>query len=60
MLTKHAATRSQRRSIPSVVIDWLLDFGRCETAGDGTTKHYFDRPARRRMPALCHRCSRLT
>lgn len=51
MLTKHAAARSQQRSIPPLVIDLLLDFGRSEKAGDGTTKHYFDKPARRRLRA---------
>jgi hypothetical protein len=48
-LSKHAATRMQQRGIAPLVIDLLLQFGATEKSGDGTTKHYFDKPARRRV-----------
>lgn len=48
-LSKHASTRLQQRGIAPLVIDLLLRFGATEKAGDGTTKHYFDKPARRRL-----------
>lgn len=40
MLTKHASTWAQQREIPTLVVDLLLDFGRIESSGDGTVKHF--------------------
>ena len=34
-----------------MLIDLLLQFGRSERAGDGTSKYYFDKGARRRIQA---------
>ena len=48
-LTKHAEVRRQQRSIPLMVIDWLLDFGRSEPSGNGACKYYFDKVSRRRF-----------
>jgi hypothetical protein len=33
------------------MIDLLLQFGASEWSGDGTTKHFFDKSARRRLRA---------
>jgi hypothetical protein len=51
MLSKHAAARLQQRGIAPLVVDLLLEFGASEKSGDGTTKHYFDKHARRRLRA---------
>ncbi|MCA8016512.1 MULTISPECIES: hypothetical protein [Burkholderia] len=48
-LSKHAAIRLQQRGIAPLVVDLLLEFGVTEKSGDGTTKHYLDKPARRRL-----------
>lgn len=47
----HAAARGQQRGIAPMVVDLLLEFGAAEPAGDGTTKLFFDKPARRRLAA---------
>ena len=51
MMSQHAARRVQQRCIPPLVIDLLLEFGASEPAGDGTTKMYFDKAARKRLKA---------
>lgn len=48
-LTKHAQTRSQKRGIPPVMVDLLLQFGTTESAGDGTNKIFFNKSSRRRV-----------
>jgi len=50
-LTDHASIRSQQRAIPQLVIDLLLQFGASESAGDGASKRFFDKAARRRVKA---------
>jgi hypothetical protein len=45
----HAACRMQQRNIPPLVVDLLMEFGASEQAGDGTTKLFFDKPARRKL-----------
>lgn len=50
-LSKHASVRMQQRGIPLLVVDLLRDYGTVERAGDGTSKHYFDKAARRRVKA---------
>lgn len=50
-LSNHAAVRSQQRAIPPLMIDLLLQFGASEKAGDGASKRYFDKAARRRLQA---------
>lgn len=47
--THHAAVRIQQRAIPPLVVDLLLEFGSSEPSGDGTSKLYFDKPARRKV-----------
>jgi len=34
-LTKHAKKRMQQRSIPQMVLDWLVNFGQSVPAGEG-------------------------
>jgi hypothetical protein len=50
-MTRHAATRSQQRGIPLITIDLLLQFGATESAGDGTSRYFFDKAARRQLRA---------
>lgn len=49
--TRHAATRSQQRGIPPLLIDLLRDFGARQPAGQGAQKVFFDKAARRRLRA---------
>lgn len=48
-MSKHASMRSQQRAIPRLLIDLLLEFGARVSAGDGTSKLFFDKTARRRV-----------
>ena len=48
-LTKHAKQRMQQRSIPPIIVDWLIRFGQSEPSGDGTRKYYFDKSSHRRF-----------
>ncbi|GAB2876297.1 hypothetical protein GCM10027046_00060 [Uliginosibacterium flavum] len=48
-LTEHAIQRMQQRSIPKMLVDWLVDFGHGEPAGNGSFKYYFDKTSRRRF-----------
>lgn len=50
-MTHHAQKRSQQRAIAPFLIDLLRNFGKCEPAGSGTTRMYFDKTARRRVKA---------
>ena len=50
-MTNHASKRSQQRGTPPILISLLMDFGKRESAGDGTSKMYFDKAARRRVKA---------
>lgn len=47
--TEHAAIRGQQRGISPLVVDLLMEFGATEPAGDGATKFYFNKPARKRL-----------
>ena len=49
--SQHAASRIQQRGICQLVIDLLIQFGAREPSGDGTTKFYFDKPARKKLAA---------
>lgn len=51
MLSKHANDRAKQRSIPPMIVDLLLDFGCSESAGDGTSRHFFDKRSRQRIRA---------
>jgi len=48
-MTRHAQRRARQRAIPQIALDLLLDFGRIEPAGDGATKVYLDKEARKRL-----------
>lgn len=48
-LTSHAITRSKQRSIPPIVIDWLISYGTRLPAGGGCETAYFDKKARRKL-----------
>ena len=50
-LSHHARTRTQQRAIPPMLIDLLTQFGSTEPAGDGASKVFFDKTARRRVKA---------
>lgn len=46
-LTNHAKNRMQQRNIPQIVIDWLVDYGNSEYAGEGARKYFFDKQSRK-------------
>ncbi len=48
-MTRHAQVRLQQRCIPPMVLDLLLQFGASESAGNGASMMFFDKPARRRV-----------
>jgi hypothetical protein len=48
-LTHHAAARLQQRSIPPIVVEWLIEYGATERSGGGTQLHYFTKDTRRRL-----------
>lgn len=50
-MSHHATIRSQQRAIPPILVDLLLQFGTDEPAGNGATKMFFDKAARRRVKA---------
>lgn len=47
--THHAEHRAQKRCIPPMLVDLLIQFGRQESSGDGTFKVFFDKNARRNL-----------
>lgn len=49
--THHATSRMQQRNIPPMMIDLLVEFGASEPSGDGTSKLYFNKPARKKLKA---------
>ena len=49
-LSRHAHVRCQQRSIPPLILNWLLDYG-AEQRSHGASKRFFDRSARRRLAA---------
>jgi len=48
-MTHHAQVRSRQRAIPGLLIDLLLQFGASERAGNGASRLFFDKAARRRV-----------
>ena len=46
--TAHAIARSQQRSIPPLIVDWLMDYGRV-TRHKGGDVYHFDKAARRTL-----------
>lgn len=61
-ISRHAAIRSTQRSIPSLIIDWLREYGAADHDGHGAEIRYFDKQARKRLEkfAGCEVVSRLT
>ncbi len=47
--THHAEHRAQKRCIPPMLVDLLIQFGQQESSGDGTFKLFFDKSARRKL-----------
>jgi len=50
-ISAHAQKRQQQRSIPSAVIDCLLNFGDVRPAGAGTERYYFTKRSWRKVSA---------
>lgn len=48
-LTRHASQRMQQRSIPPIVVDWLIGYGACEYDHHGGEVRFFDKQARRQL-----------
>lgn len=48
-MSQHAAIRSQQRAISQMQVDLLMQFGTSEPAGEGASKVFFDKAARRRV-----------
>ncbi len=48
-LTRHALIRSQQRSIPPLIMDWLKLFGEEDFDGQGGIRRYFSKRSRRMM-----------
>jgi hypothetical protein len=49
MTSKHARRRMQQRSIPPLVLTWLLEFGQMRYDHHGGIVYYFDRHSRRKL-----------
>lgn len=58
-LSEHAKKRSQQRAIPPLAIDLLFRFGASQSAGDGTSKLFFDKTSRRQMNAYAGTLARM-
>ena len=48
-MSKHAGIRCQQRSIPPLIIDWLVQFGVESYDGHGAIVRHFDRAGLRRL-----------
>ena len=48
-MSQHATVRSQQRAISQMQVDLLMQFGTSEPAGEGASKVFFDKAARRRV-----------
>jgi hypothetical protein len=49
MTSKHARHRMQQRSIPPLVVTWLLEFGKMRYDHRGGIVYYFDSHSRRNL-----------
>ncbi|MHC4705583.1 MAG: hypothetical protein ACYS8I_00655 [Planctomycetota bacterium] len=54
-MTAHASKRSQQRSVPPLIVTWLLDYGADAPAADGASLRYFDKRSRRDLERECGR-----
>lgn len=52
-ISKHATARMQQRGIARMAVEWLLDFGVSEPAGQGTRRYFFDKRSKRRLRKTC-------
>ena len=50
-LSQHASLRTHQRAIPELAIDLLMRFGACERAGNGASKYFLNKAARRNLDA---------
>ena len=48
-MSRHASVRAQQRSIPPLILDWLLAYGATEFDHRGAEGRFFDHAARRRL-----------
>jgi hypothetical protein len=48
-MSRHAEIRSQQRSIPPLIVDWLVQFGAETYDGRGAMVRHFDRPSLRQL-----------
>jgi hypothetical protein len=48
-LTRHAAGRCQQRSVPPIIVDWLLNYGARVRADGGAEIVFFDKRALRAL-----------
>lgn len=48
-LTNHAKKRMQQRSVPQIVLDWLVEFGNSVHVGNGARKYFFDKQSRKQF-----------
>lgn len=48
-VTHHAVARMQQRAVRPEIVDYLLDFGRCEYHHYGAQIYYLDRRGRERV-----------
>lgn len=48
-ISRHASVRSQQRSIPPLIMDWLVRYGARQPAADGASILFFDKASRRRL-----------
>ena len=51
-VTKHAVARMQQRAVGPEIVNYLLDFGRCEHHQRGALLYYFDKRGRQRLQKI--------
>ena len=55
-LSNHAKIRSQQRSIPPLIIDWLEEYGATTYDHHGGLKRYFDKSSRKMISKRYGKC----
>ena len=48
-LTHHAEVRMAQRSIPPLIVDWLVDYGATSYDKHGAKRRFFDKRSRKRL-----------
>lgn len=51
-VTSHAIARMQQRAVSPEIVDYLLDFGRCEYYQRGALLYYFDKRGRQSLQKI--------